>query len=49
MILGGDFNTDLSLPEDFPAYNLITQQLGFTDTYRAVNPDCTSCCSSTYG
>lgn len=49
MILGGDFNTDLNLPEDFPVYSLITRKLGFTDTYRAVHPGCTSCCSPTEG
>ncbi len=44
MILGGDFNIDLNIPEDFPSYQLITQS-GLTDTY-ADDHGCISCCSS---
>lgn len=45
MILGGDFNTDLNFSDDFPVYDLITQN-GFIDTY-GVSKNCTgkSCCS----
>jgi maltose 6'-phosphate phosphatase len=44
MILGGDFNIDLNLPEDFPSYQLITQS-GWIDTY-TYDHRCISCCTS---
>ncbi len=45
IILGGDFNTDLNFPDDFPVYNLITLN-GLIDTYGVFN-NCVSksCCS----
>jgi maltose 6'-phosphate phosphatase len=48
VILGGDFNTDLTVPTDIPVYELITQDFGFTDTYTAVH-DCSDCCSEQQG
>jgi len=43
IILGGDFNTDLNIPDNVPLYNLITGN-GFVDTYAVFN-HCTSCCT----
>jgi len=45
IILGGDFNTDLNISEDFPLYDLMTnsEELGLTDTYAEFN-SCKSCC-----
>ena len=33
IILGGDFNTDLNIEDDWAVYDLITQDYGFIDTY----------------
>jgi maltose 6'-phosphate phosphatase len=45
IILGGDFNTDLNFPEDYPLYQLILNN-GFTDTYGSIH-NCVggSCCT----
>ncbi len=43
IILGGDFNTDLNIPDNVPVYNLVTGS-GFVDTYAAYNI-CTVCCA----
>ncbi len=43
VILGGDFNTDLNLPDNVPVYNLVTTA-GFVDTYATFN-GCTICCT----
>ena len=43
IILGGDFNTDLNIPDNVPVYNLVTGS-GFVDTY-AANNKCTVCCT----
>jgi len=48
IILGGDFNTDLLVPGESDVYNLITQQLGFIDSY-AESHNCTDCCSQAQG
>ncbi len=37
IVLGGDFNTDITVASDVPAYALITDDNGFTDTYAAAN------------
>jgi len=47
-VLGGDFNTDLTVATDLPAYSLITEKNGFTDSYAAANT-CTDCCSDAEG
>jgi maltose 6'-phosphate phosphatase len=44
IIMGGDFNTDLTVWEQVPVHELITMTAGFTDTYAAAN-SCTDCCS----
>ncbi len=44
IILAGDFNTDLNMPDDVPVYNLVTDG-GFVDTY-AVHNGCSVCCTS---
>ncbi len=43
IILAGDFNTDLNMPDDVPVYNLVTNG-GFVDTY-AVHNGCSVCCT----
>jgi endonuclease/exonuclease/phosphatase family metal-dependent hydrolase len=48
IVLGGDFNTDITVASDVPAYALITDDNGFTDTYAAANA-CTDCCSEAEG
>jgi len=48
IILGGDFNTDVNLPSEIGVYNLITEQLGFIDSY-AESHNCISCCSQVEG
>ena len=47
IILGGDFNTNLNVPEEFNSgvYQLITQNLGFVDTYSYTHSNCVNCCS----
>jgi maltose 6'-phosphate phosphatase len=45
IILGGDFNTDLNIPAESAVYKLITQDLGFVDTYSNTHSDCVNCCS----
>ncbi len=47
VILGGDFNTNLNIPEERPVYTLFTDN-GFTDTYASAN-DCNVCCSESEG
>jgi maltose 6'-phosphate phosphatase len=48
IVLGGDFNTDITVASDVPAYELITDDNGFTDSYSAANA-CTNCCSEAEG
>jgi maltose 6'-phosphate phosphatase len=48
VVLGGDFNTDVTVAADLPAYDLITQDRGFTDTYAAAG-GCADCCSEAEG
>ena len=48
IILGGDFNANLNIPDDLPVYELITRNLEFIDTYATAN-DCTDCCSEEEG
>ncbi len=48
VVLGGDFNTDLNVPTDIPAYDLITGDMSFTDSYTAAKK-CASCCSDAEG
>jgi maltose 6'-phosphate phosphatase len=48
IVLGGDFNTDITVASDVPAYDLITDDNGFTDTYAAANA-CSDCCSAAEG
>lgn len=43
IILGGDFNVDLNIPDNFLVYDLITQDDGCTDTYTEAN-GCVECC-----
>jgi maltose 6'-phosphate phosphatase len=43
IILGGDFNIDLNIPDNFLIYDLITQVYGFTDTCGWDN-GCEECC-----
>jgi maltose 6'-phosphate phosphatase len=47
IILGGDFNTNLDVPEELNSgvYQLITQDLGFVDTYSHSHSNCDNCCS----
>jgi len=47
-VLGGDFNTDVTVAADLPAYTLITDENGFTDSYAEAN-SCTGCCSEAEG
>lgn len=51
IILGGDFNTNLDVPDEFDSgvYQLITQDLGFVDTYSYFHLNCVSCCSAVEG
>jgi maltose 6'-phosphate phosphatase len=42
LILGGDFNTDLNVPDNVPVYNLVIGA-GFVDTY--ATEGCTVCCT----
>lgn len=46
-VMGGDFNTDLELPDDALVYNRVAAA-GFTDSYAALH-SCTSCCSAAQG
>ena len=48
VMLGGDFNTDITVSTDLPTYTLITDGNGFTDSYAAANA-CTDCCSEAEG
>jgi maltose 6'-phosphate phosphatase len=48
VVLGGDFNTDVTVPADLPTYTLITDDNGFTDTYAEAS-SCTDCCSDAEG
>ncbi len=48
VVLGGDFNTDITVATDLPTYTLITDGNGFTDSYAAANA-CTDCCSEPEG
>jgi maltose 6'-phosphate phosphatase len=48
VVIGGDFNTDITVAGDVPTYNLITEDNGFTDTYAAAS-SCTNCCSEAEG
>ena len=48
ILLGGDFNTDLTVPDDLPVYNLITQDNHFVDSYAAAHA-CSDCCSANQG
>ena len=48
VVIGGDFNTDITVAGDLPAYDLITEENGFTDTYATANT-CTDCCSEAEG
>ncbi len=43
IILGGDFNTDLNIPDNIAVYNLITSK-GFVDSYASFNT-CDGCCT----
>jgi maltose 6'-phosphate phosphatase len=48
VLLGGDFNTDITVGSDAPTYTLITDENGFTDSYTAAN-GCSNCCSEAEG
>lgn len=48
VVLGGDFNTDITVAADLPTYALITDDNRFTDTYTAANSS-TGCCSDAEG
>jgi maltose 6'-phosphate phosphatase len=48
VLLGGDFNTDITVGSDAPTYTLITDENGFTDSYAAANA-CSNCCSEAEG
>lgn len=47
-VLGGDFNTDITMAADRPAYSLITDSSGFDDSYAEAN-SCSDCCSEAEG
>ena len=49
IILGGDFNTNLNIDDDWYVYQLITQDYEFVDTYSTANGGCTNCCSEGEG
>ncbi|OGL43473.1 MAG: hypothetical protein A2161_15830 [Candidatus Schekmanbacteria bacterium RBG_13_48_7] len=44
VILGGDFNSNVKVPEELPVYNLVTTGNGFIDTYAVFN-GCFDCCN----
>lgn len=48
IVLGGDFNTDLTVAADLPAYRRITDDSGFNDSYAEAH-SCSDCCSETEG
>lgn len=48
VVLGGDFNTDLTVPAEVPVYDLFTAEHGFEDSYATANA-CTDCCSIAEG
>ena len=52
VILGGDFNTNLNIEDDWTVYDLITQDYGFVDTYAKAGEcsnDLTLSCCQDYG
>ena len=48
IILGGDFNANLNIDDDWEVYEQITLDCGFIDTYSTAN-NCTNCCSEDEG